>query len=106
MPFDGVSGDPILKTLIGAKEIIKTRGWTKGSSGTPGHSRCVIGAIAEAAEAETGLPDPMAFLAANKIKWDAGYWYGTSNDVICVPIWADAPERRLDEVLAGFDRAV
>lgn len=101
MPLDGTDYDPVVGALRLAKDILVSHGWRQWSFGTHGAPHCVIGAIKEAAAIIAR--DNLRY---HQIAWDAGYCYGTAIGVVQVQRWNDSPERKLEEIFDGFERAV
>jgi hypothetical protein len=102
MPLDGAGFDPVVQTLRIAESIIGRRGWVQRSFGDDTSPRCVVGAIQEASITVAAISG----LDLYKLRWDVGYLYGTANGIDCIQVWQDRPERTLDDVLAGFGRAI
>jgi hypothetical protein len=102
MPLDDTGFDPVVQTLREAEAIICRRGWLQGSYGSADGPRCVIGAIQEAS-----IEVARAWsLDLYKLRWDAGYCYGSGIEASSIWCWQDCPGRQLEEILAGFARAI
>lgn len=98
MPFDGLGSDPITEVLLRAESIIRSRGWLQGTLGFAGGSRCVVGAIQEAAR----LVDARN---ASFNQWLAGECYGLAVGTDVLQPWNDSPDRTQTDVENGFRAA-
>lgn len=102
MPLDGSSLDPVVQTLLGAEDIIVRRGWIQRGYGGSGGPRCVVGAIQESAATVATVWS----LDQHKLRWIAGYVYGTTVGVGSIEWWQDMPERTIEEIRDGFSRSI
>jgi hypothetical protein len=102
MPLDGSSLDPVVQTLLAAEDIIIRRGWIKGGYGGSGGPRCVVGALQEASD----VVGAAWSLDVYKLRWDAGYIYGTTVGANSIECWQDRPWRTIEEIRDGFSRSI
>jgi hypothetical protein len=98
MPFDGTQLAPVTKALIAGRRKLE-KGWIQGglrrSDGV-----CAVGALGSHSEYEACITMMHALGVLQNAFWDIGVRDQS------IPEWNDSPNRKCDDVLALYDRAI
>lgn len=102
MPFDGVSGDPILAILLAGRTKIIEKGWCQGSASDV-HGRVCAGYAINMFSTEIRSIDEIR--AANYLE-NAIPAFSLATLVRCVSSYNDLPTTTHADILALYDRAI